>query len=45
MPPAGEGTPQKIIFPEVSWLELMLNLASLNATQITNIKHKSQPNL
>ena len=36
IPPAGEGTPsKKLSFQEESWLELTLNLANLNATQIT----------
>ena len=36
IPPAGEGTPsKKLSLQEGSWFELILNLANLNATQIT----------
>ena len=36
IPPAGEGTPsKKLSLHDGSWFELTLNLANLNATQIT----------
>ena len=44
--PAGDGTPsKKLSLHDGSWLEFTLNLANLNATQITYIKHNNQPNL
>ena len=46
MPPAGEGMPsKKLSLHEGSSLELTLNLASLKATQTTQIKQINQPNL
>ena len=46
IPPAGDGTPsKKLSFQDGAWFELTLNIANLKATQITQIKHKSQPNL